>query len=198
VRAGGRRRLNLMFPMVSTVQEFDAARALLDAELEWAVRFGRDVPERLRVGAMVETPSLALSVARLRGRADFLSVGTNDLMQFFYAADRDNARVSGRYDILSPPALSLLAQMREQADAAKLPITICGEAGGRPLEVLALVALGYRRLSMQPARVAPVKQLIRSMTLSQVAPLVNDAMVSGDESVREALAKVFEQLDLKN
>jgi phosphotransferase system, enzyme I, PtsP len=171
IRAAAGRSLRLMFPMVSTVEEFEAARQLLDNELEWAVKFGRDVPSRLEVGAMVETPSLAFSIDSLEGKADFLSVGTNDLMQFFFAADRDNARVAGRYDILSRPAMRLLRRMRERADAAGIPITVCGESAGRPIEALTLVLLGYRRLSMQAARVAPIKQMIRSM---DVAALTED------------------------
>ncbi|RYZ00024.1 MAG: phosphoenolpyruvate--protein phosphotransferase, partial [Alphaproteobacteria bacterium] len=168
IRASRGKTLRLMFPMVTTVEEFEAARRLLDSEMEWAIKFGRDLPNRLQVGAMVETPSLAFSIDQLKGKADFLSIGTNDLMQFFYAADRDNARLSGRYDILSRPAMRLMLQMRQRADEAGLPITVCGEAGGRPLEALALIALGYRRLSMQSARIAPIKLLVRSVDLSQL------------------------------
>jgi phosphotransferase system enzyme I (PtsP) len=197
IRGARRRTLRLMFPMVTTVEEFEAARRLLDSEMEWAIKFGRDLPDKLFVGAMVETPSLAFSIDSLRGKADFLSVGTNDLMQFFFAADRDNARVTHRYDILSRPAMRLLQEIRRQADEADLPITVCGESGGRPLEALALLGLGYRRLSMQAARVGPMKLLIRSIDLSELAPRVHGALENGASSLRDEMLSVARDFDLK-
>jgi phosphotransferase system enzyme I (PtsP) len=186
-----------MFPMVTTVEEFEAARRLLDSEMEWAVKFGRDLPDKLYVGAMVETPSLAFSIDSLKGKADFLSIGTNDLMQFFFAADRDNARLTGRYDILSRPAMRLMQRMRQRADEAGLPITVCGEAGGRPLEALALIALGYRRLSMQASRIAPIKLLVRSIDVSQMAPRVQEALQSGDQTIRNAMLSIAQDSGVK-
>jgi phosphotransferase system enzyme I (PtsP) len=197
IRASVRRPLHLMFPMVTTVEEFDEARKLVDREVEWSVERGFDLPSAIKVGAMVETPSLAFSIDSLKGKADFLSVGTNDLMQFFFAADRDNTRVSGRYDILSRPALRLLQRMRQRADEAKLPITVCGESAGRPLEALMLMALGYRRLSMQAARVAPIKRLARSIDLAKVAPRVQGAMDAGDAALRNELLSISNEFDLK-
>lgn len=197
IRASRGKTLRLMFPMVTTVEEFEAARRLLDSEMEWAIKFGRDLPNRLKVGAMVETPSLAFSIDQLKGKADFLSIGTNDLMQFFFASDRDNARLSGRYDILSRPAMRLLLQMRQRADDASLPITVCGEAGGRPLEALALIALGYRRLSMQSARIAPIKLLVRSVDLSQLAPRVQAALEGGEPNVRKAMQDIARDFGVK-
>jgi phosphotransferase system, enzyme I, PtsP len=203
IRASRQRSLRLMFPMVATVEEFEAARRLLDSEMEWAVKFGRDLPDKLFVGAMVETPSLAFSIDQLKGKADFLSVGTNDLMQFFFAADRDNARLTGRYDVLSRPALRLLLRMRQRADEAELPITICGEVAGRPLEALTLVGLGYRRLSMQASRIAPIKLLVRSLDLSKLAPRVQAVLedggqlIRGDQSIRNAMLSIAQDLGLK-
>ncbi|HOZ28688.1 MAG TPA: peptidase, partial [Hyphomonadaceae bacterium] len=197
IRASRGKTLRLMFPMVTTVEEFEAARRLLDSEMEWAIKFGRDLPNKLQVGAMVETPSLAFSIDQLKGKADFLSIGTNDLMQFFFAADRDNARLSGRYDILSRPAMRLLLRMRQRADEAELPITVCGEAGGRPLEALALIALGYRRLSMQSARIAPIKLLIRSVDVSQLAPRVQAALDGGEQSVRTTMLAIANDFGVK-
>jgi phosphotransferase system, enzyme I, PtsP len=197
IRASRGKSLRLMFPMVTTVEEFEAARRLLDSEMEWAVKFGRDLPNKLYVGAMVETPSLAFSIDSLKGKADFLSVGTNDLMQFFFAADRDNARLSGRYDILSRPALRLLLRMRQRADEAALPITVCGEAGGRPLEALTLMGLGYRRLSMQSARIAPIKLLARSVDIARLTPRVEALLQGGDLPLREAMLKIAKDLAVK-
>jgi phosphotransferase system enzyme I (PtsP) len=199
IRASRNRELRLMFPMVATVEEFEAARRLLDSEMEWAVKFGRDLPDRLYVGAMVETPSLAFSIDSLKGKADFLSVGTNDLMQFFFAADRDNARLTGRYDILSKPALRLLQRMQQRAEEADLPITICGESAGRPLEALTLIALGYRRLSMQASRIAPVKLLIRSVDVSKLTKEVQAVLDSKDqgEPIRNSILSIAIGLGLK-
>ncbi len=197
IRASRGKTLRLMFPMVTTVEEFEAARRLLDSEMEWAIKFGRDLPNKLQVGAMVETPSLAFSIDSLKGKADFLSIGTNDLMQFFFAADRDNARLSGRYDILSRAAMRLLLRMRQRADEAELPVTVCGEAAGRPIEALALIALGYRRLSMQSARIAPIKLLVRSVDLSNMAPRVQAALDAGEQSVRKTLLGIADDFGVK-
>ncbi len=196
IRAARGGTLRLMFPMVATVEEFEDARKLLDAEMDWAVKFGRDLPNRVLVGAMVETPSLAFSIDSLKGKADFLSVGTNDLMQFFFAADRDNARVTSRYDILSRPALRLLLRMRQRADEAGLPITVCGESAGRPLEALMLIGLGYRRLSMQASRIAPMKLLIRSVDMSALAPRVQAAVEGGEGTIRNQMLSVAHEFDL--
>ncbi len=197
IRASRGKTLRLMFPMVTTVEEFEAARRLLDSEMEWAIKFGRDLPNKLQVGAMVETPSLAFSIDSLKGKADFLSIGTNDLMQFFFAADRDNARLSGRYDILSRAAMRLLLRMRQRADEAELPVTVCGEAAGRPIEALALIALGYRRLSMQSARIAPIKLLVRSVDLSNMEPRVQAALDAGEQSVRKTLLGIADDFGVK-
>jgi phosphotransferase system enzyme I (PtsP) len=197
IRGAKGRALRLMFPMVTTVEEFEAARRLLDSELEWAVKFGRDVPEKLFVGAMVETPSLAFSIDGLKGKADFLSVGTNDLMQFFYATDRDNPRVANRYDILNRPAMRLLKQVCAAADAAALPITICGESAGRPLEALMLMGLGFRRLSMQAARVAPMKRLIRDLSMDDLAREVHAVAERPDGSARDGIQRLVSDLGLQ-
>jgi signal transduction protein with GAF and PtsI domain len=182
IRASRGKTLRLMFPMVTTVEEFEAARRLVDSEMEWAIKFGRDLPNKLKVGAMVETPSLAFSIDSLKGKADFLSIGTNDLMQFFFAADRDNARLSGRYDLLSRPAMRLLQRMRQRADEADLPITVCGEAGGAPARGFgpdrAWLSAGYpcslrasRRSSCWSAR----------STCRALAPRVQAALDSGEQ-----------------
>ena len=104
-----------------------------------------------------------LEHSRLKGRADFLSIGTNDLMQYFFAADRGNARVSDRYDILSPPALGLLQRIREDADEAGIPVWICGKASAHPLEAAAFAALGFTRLSMPAAGIGRVKKMLLSL-----------------------------------
>jgi phosphotransferase system enzyme I (PtsP) len=138
---------------------------------------------------MVEAPALAWCIPDLKDRADFLSIGTNDLMQYFFAADRGNARVSERYDILSPAALRFLKRIREDADNAGLQVSICGEAAGRPLEAIAFAALGFRRLSMPASGIGPVKRLILSLDAGDAALAVARLMRSDSPTIRSELTE---------
>ncbi|MGE0741354.1 MAG: phosphoenolpyruvate--protein phosphotransferase [Hyphomonadaceae bacterium] len=189
INAAAGRRLRIMFPLVTTVAEFDAARALVDRELDWRRKHGGGAPAHVEVGVMVEAPALAWSIPALKGRADFLSIGTNDLMQYFFAADRGNARVSDRYDILSTAALRLLKRIREDAHAAGLQISICGEAAGRPLEALAFTALGFRRLSMPASGIGPVKRLILSLDASAASAAIERMLRRESASIRGELTE---------
>jgi phosphotransferase system, enzyme I, PtsP len=189
INAAAGRRLRVMFPLVTTVSEFDAARALVDRELAWGRDHGRKAPSLVEIGVMVEAPALAWSIPDLKGRVDFISIGTNDLMQYFFAADRGNARVSERYDILSAPALRFLKRIREDADAAGLQVSICGEAAGRPLEAIAFAALGFRRLSMPASGVGPVKRLILSLDAREAATAVARMMRYDMPTIRGELTE---------
>jgi phosphotransferase system enzyme I (PtsP) len=189
INAAAGRRLRVMFPLVTTVSEFDAARALADRELEWGRAHGRKPPSLVEIGVMVEAPALAWSIPDLKGRVDFISIGTNDLMQYFFAADRGNARVSERYDILSAPALRFLKRIREDADAAGLQVSICGEAAGRPLEAIAFAALGFRRLSMPASGVGPVKRMILSLDVREAATAVARMMRYDMPTIRGELTE---------
>jgi phosphotransferase system enzyme I (PtsP) len=162
ISAADGRELRVMFPLVASVDEFRAARALVDTELAWAQKRGRPSPSSLRVGAMIEAPSLVWHLDALLPMTDFVSVGTNDLLQYMFAADRGNPRVSDRYDPLSPPALRALAAIQAACVETGTPVSVCGEMAGRPLEAFVLVALGYDRLSMPPAGVGPVKRMVLS------------------------------------
>ncbi|MEJ0060990.1 MAG: phosphoenolpyruvate--protein phosphotransferase [Terricaulis sp.] len=189
INAAVGRTLRVMFPLVTIVEEFDAARALVDRELEWARSHGRKGPAKVEVGVMVEAPALAFSIPALKGKADFLSIGTNDLMQYFFAADRGNARVSDRYDLLSSPALRFLERIRKDADEAGLPLSICGEAAGRPLEAMAFVALGFTRLSMPASGIGPVKRLMLSLDVRTASETLAELMKSPRASIRSELAE---------
>lgn len=162
IRAAMGRPLRIMFPMVATVDEFRQARGFVDQEIAWAHRRGRPAPERLDVGAMIEAPSLLWHLDALLPMTDFVSVGTNDLMQYLFAADRGNPLVADRYDPLSPPALRALKTIQKACADSGTPVSICGEIAGRPLEAFALTALGFDRLSMPPAGIGPVKQMVLS------------------------------------
>src|SRR5262249_29853379 len=160
LRAAAGRDLKVMFPMIAAVQEFDEAKALVERELTHLRRHGHKLPERVAIGTMVEVPSLLYQLDELLDRVDFLSVGSNDLMQFFYAVDRGNSRVSGRFDALSVPVLRALRDIAERGHAHNKPVTLCGELASKPIGALALVALGYRSLSLSPSAVGPVKALL--------------------------------------
>jgi len=162
IKAAMGRSLRIMFPLVASVDEFRAARALVEQEVAWAQRRGRVAPSRLDVGAMIEAPALLWHLDALLPMTDFVSVGTNDLMQYLFAADRGNPRVADRYDNLSPPALRALKQIQQACADTGTPVSVCGEMAGRPLEAFALVALGFEALSMPPAGVGPVKQMVLS------------------------------------
>jgi len=169
------------------VDEFRAARALVDHEVAWAQRRGRKPPSRLDVGAMIEAPSMIWHLDSLLPMTDFVSVGTNDLMQYLFAADRGNPRVADRYDPLSPPMLRALEGIQRACAESGTPVSVCGEMAGRPLEALALVALGYERLSMPPAGMGPVKQMVLSCDREAARRGVSTLLKSKSGSVRHEM-----------
>ncbi|HJO64381.1 MAG TPA: phosphoenolpyruvate--protein phosphotransferase [Sphingomonas sanguinis] len=163
IEAGAGRTLHVMFPMVSEAWEFDEAKALFEAQRAWLGSRGRRLPLEVRYGAMLEVPALAEQLDLILPNVDFLSIGTNDLTQFLFAADRANPKLAERYDWLSPSILRFLRRVVEPARAAGVRVGVCGEMGGRPLEAMALIGLGIDRLSITPAAVGPVKAMIRSL-----------------------------------
>jgi phosphotransferase system enzyme I (PtsP) len=160
LRAASGRSLKLMFPMDAVVEEFDKAKALVEVELTHLRRHGHELPERVEIGTMVEVPSLLFQLDELLERVDFISVGSNDLMQFLYAADRGNPQVSERFDPLSTPVLRALKDIADKAKKHGKPATLCGELASQPIGALALAILGYRTLSLTPSAVGPVKALL--------------------------------------
>jgi len=187
IRAASGRPLHVMFPLVSEVAEFDAARALLDDEVERARRRGDPVPSRIHAGAMLEVPSLYFQLPQLLDRVDFLSVGSNDLVQFLFACDRGNPRVSGRYDVLSPPVLLFLREVVACCDEAGVPVSLCGEMAGEPLEAMALIGLGFRRLSMPPRAIGAIRHMIRMLDTVALESAMAPVYGAADHSVREIL-----------
>jgi phosphotransferase system enzyme I (PtsP) len=190
--AAAGRRLNFMFPMVADVTEFLAARALLDKEVARAERLGRDLPSAIRVGAMLEVPSLAWQLTSLLPEVDFVSIGSNDLIQFFFAWDRNNPRIAGHYDVLSPAVLSFLGDSIGKCNRAGVPVSLCGEMAGHPLEAMALIGLGLGSLSMSPASIGPVKMMIRSLDTVALVSFMKTLFDRPDRSVRDALGKFAE------
>ncbi|MGA0607536.1 phosphoenolpyruvate--protein phosphotransferase [Phenylobacterium sp. VNQ135] len=196
IAAARGRPLRIMFPLVASCDEFRAARALVDTEVAWALRRGRPAPSRLDVGAMIEAPSLIWHLDALLPMTDFVSVGTNDLMQYLFAADRGNPRVADRYDMLSPPALRALEAIQRACAETGTPVSICGELAGRPLEAFTLVALGFERLSMSPAGIGPVKQMVLSCDREAARRGVSALLKSGAGSVRNEIETLARKLYL--
>jgi phosphotransferase system enzyme I (PtsP) len=194
IAASRGRPLRIMFPLVASVDEFRAARALTDHELAWAERRGRASPSRVDVGAMIEAPALVWHLDALLPMTDFVSVGTNDLIQYLFAADRGNPRVADRYDPLSPPALRALKQIRDMCAESGTPVSVCGEMAGRPLEAFALVALGFEALSMPPAGIGPVKQMVLSCDREAARRGVEALLRAGQGSVRNELETLARKL----
>jgi phosphotransferase system enzyme I (PtsP) len=162
------RDLNIMFPMIAEVDEFLRAKELVSREVERLKRTGRNGPRKLRLGTMIEVPSLLFQLPQLLKHVDFVSVGTNDLVQFFFASDRGNPRLGERYDVLSVAVLRAMADVASQCRVRNIPATVCGEMAGRPLEAMALIAIGYRILSMPPSSLGPVKAMIRSLHVGRL------------------------------
>ena len=189
LRAASGRSLRLMFPMIAAVHEFDAAKELVERELTYLRRHNHKLPERVEVGTMVEVPSLLYQLDELLDRVDFLSVGSNDLAQFLFAADRGNPRVSSRFDDLSIPMLRVLQHIAERAEAHSKPVTLCGEMASKTVSALALIALGYRQLSLVPSAIGPVKAMALELDADKAAMLVRTLIghKNGCGSIREEL-----------
>ncbi len=195
--AAAGRELRVMFPMIATVDEFRAARELVDVECAWARRRGRELPALLRVGAMIECPSLLWHLDALLPLTDFVSIGTNDLFQYMFAADRTNPLVSDRYDPLSPPALRALAEIQRKCADTGTPVSVCGELAGRPLEAFALLALGFTRLSAPAGGVGPVKRMILSTDLAAARRGLPGLLGSSSASVRGELETLARKLNVQ-
>ncbi|WP_442854110.1 phosphoenolpyruvate--protein phosphotransferase [Brevundimonas sp. Root1279] len=194
--AAAGRELRVMFPMIATVDEFRAARELVDVEIAWARRRGRALPALLRVGAMIECPSLLWHLDALLPLTDFVSIGTNDLFQYMFAADRTNPLVSDRYDPLSPPALRALAEIQKKCADTGTPVSVCGELAGRPLEAFALLTLGYTRLSAPAGGVGPVKRMILSADLPAARRGMANLLGSSAGSIRGELESLARKLNV--
>jgi phosphotransferase system enzyme I (PtsP) len=188
LEAAAGRMLNVMFPMVSEPWEYDEARDLFEAQREWMRARGKKLPVEIRYGAMLEVPALAEMLDLLLPKLDFLSIGTNDLTQFLFAADRANPKLAERYDWLSPAILRFLARVQVPVAAAGKPLAVCGEMGGRPLEAMALIGLGIDRLSITPAAVGPIKAMVRSLDRAALMTKMQTLLIEAPRDMRGALA----------
>lgn len=187
LRAAADKELNVMFPMISTCEEFLEAKETLMLEYEREKQRGRPTAAKVNVGIMIEVPSLLFQLDEILQQVDFISVGTNDLYQFVFACDRGNPRLTARYDVLSAPFLKLMKMIVDKAGQYKVYCSVCGEMASNPLEAMALIGLGYRNLSVSGAAYANVKKMIMSMKNEDVADYVRSLLKSAKTSIRPQL-----------
>jgi len=188
IRASGGCELNVMLPMAAEVEEIEAAKEILNKEVERERAQGNLLPVKVRLGAMIEVPSLVFQLSRLFSCVDFLSVGTNDLFQFFYAIDRKGyPKLSDRHDVLTPTFLHLLKSIQDQCKEAQIPLSICGEMAGRPLEALALIGLGYRTLSMSAVAIPVIRNIIRNLSCQEISDYMSTICAHPHGSIRQSL-----------
>jgi phosphotransferase system enzyme I (PtsP) len=181
------KNLNVMFPMVSEPWEFDAAKQVFDHQVAYLRKLKRKLPETINYGAMLEVPSLAEMLDVLIPKLSFISIGTNDLTQFLFAADRANPKLAERYDWVSPAILRFLARVVQATAGHQVELGVCGEMGGRRLEALALIGLGIRRLSITPAAVGPIKELVRKVDTAEIGAAMKRWLASPPPDMRVAL-----------
>jgi phosphotransferase system enzyme I (PtsP) len=193
LRATAGQELRLLLPMVTAVGEVDMARALIERELDLLRRRGVSGPVEVLLGVMIEVPSLLYELDALLPRVDFVSVGSNDLLQYFFAADRNNPRVSARYDSLAAAPLRALGAIADAAKRHDRPLSLCGEMAGRPLEAMALIGLGYRSISMAPASIGPVKSMVLSLDAGGLRDWLEEVLPSGEGSLRAQLKRFAEE-----
>ncbi len=190
LKAAGGRELRIMLPMVTELSEIRQAREIIDREVRHLSRFAYRLPTRLKLGAMIEVPSLLWQLDELMQAVDFVSVGSNDLFQFVMASDRGSARLSGRFDPLNTAFLRVLKQIAEAGERAHTPVTLCGELAGRPISAMALIGVGFRSISMAAASIGPVKSMLRELDVSDLTPVLADALAkpAGRADIRALLA----------
>jgi phosphotransferase system, enzyme I, PtsP len=177
----------LMFPMIATIAELLEAKDILQMEIDRCQRHGLPLPKKLQVGLMLEVPSLIWQVPGLLPHIDFLSIGSNDLLQYFFAADRTNALVSRRYDPLSPAFLLLIREMVAMCNTASKPLSVCGEMASRPLEAMTLLGLGVRKLSIAPNAFVAVKRVVRSTDTQVLSDYLSTQLLRPEPSLRQKL-----------
>ena len=197
LEAAAGRTLNVMFPMISEPWEFDVAHALFEEQRRWLIERRKMMPNVIRYGAMLEVPALAEVLDVLLPKLDFLSIGTNDLTQFLFAADRAHPKLAERYDWLSVAILRFLNRVVRTCEAASVPVGVCGEMGGRTLEAMALLGLGLKRLSITPASVGPVKAMIHSVELAPLAAFMQQMLADAPADPRARLLAYAEQAKIE-
>jgi phosphotransferase system enzyme I (PtsP) len=189
LRAAADRELSVMLPFIADIFEFLAAKQLIGKEIAHAERHGHRLPAQIRLGVMIEVPAIVYQLDALLPLVDFNSVGSNDLFQFLFAADRENDRVARRFDPLSPAALRVLQEIAAKAKEHGVDFGLCGEMAGRPIEAMALIGLGYRSISMAPASIGPVKAMVLSANAKKLRQFVTELTAKNNGNIRRELAE---------
>lgn len=193
IRAAQGKDLHIMFPMVSEYVEFELAKKIVHQEIERELSFNRIVPSSLQCGITLEVPSLAWQLPKFIQRVDFISIGSNDLFQFFFAADRCNPSLHNRYDVLSPAFLSFLKYILDVCKEHEKPLSLCGEMASRPLEAFALIALGFRTLSLNPSCFSAVKKMILNLDIKKASLFLEPLLLSSVHSLRKKIRRHAQQ-----
>lgn len=191
------RDLHVMFPMIAEVSELKRCKQIVNKELKRLEKHGRTPPKNIYVGCMLEIPALVYQLEALSKEVDFLSLGTNDLMQFFFACDRSTPALSGRYDMLAPQALRFLKTIEDTCRQLDVPISVCGEMGGQPLEFVALMGLGFRKFSVSPGAVGRIKRVIRQLDMPAIEDFISVAIESNQRTIRDSLANFMRDRGVK-
>jgi len=187
IRAAAGQELNVMFPMISDLDEFLEAKETFMYAYEREKKEGKPLPKKVHLGLMIEVPSVVFQLREILKHCDFISIGTNDLYQFFFACDRGNSRLNGRYDVLSAPFLNLMKKIIKEANEAGVLCSVCGEMASNPLDAMALIGLGFRNLSVSSASYGKVKAMIRSMSVKGVEDYLNNILSSSRRTLRPQL-----------
>lgn len=187
IRASSGADLHIMFPFIADLEEYDDINAILDRELERAKVEGYRLPRQVRRGSMIEIPSILYQLDALFKRVDFVSIGSNDLLQFLFACDRGSEKLSGRYDPLSPFFLRIMREVAHKAQAAGVEVGFCGAMAARPLEAMALIGCGLRHISMPISAVGPVKSMICALPLARLEEAMEGWLARDMHSVRSDL-----------
>ncbi|MEO1198463.1 MAG: phosphoenolpyruvate--protein phosphotransferase [Pseudomonadota bacterium] len=196
IRAAAGADLRIMFPMITDMSEFRSARKIIEDERERAIARGREPPRSIRTGAMIEVPNLLFQLDTLVTEADFVSVGSNDLLQFMFALDRTNTRVADRFDTMSASVLRALKSITDAGDRHGKSVTLCGELAGRPLEAMALLGLGYRAVSMAPSAIGPVKSMLLALDVGALSREMDEWLDDGATDIRARLAAFAKRHDI--
>ncbi|RUU70033.1 peptidase, partial [Mesorhizobium sp. M7A.T.Ca.TU.009.01.1.2] len=192
LKASGGRELKLMLPMVTELGEIAQAREIIDREVRHLSRFAHHLPTSLKLGAMLEVPSLLFQLDELMKAVDFVSVGSNDLFQFVMAVDRGNTQLANRFDTLSAPFLRVLKQIADAGVRNNTPVTLCGELAGKPISAMALIGLGFRSISMSPASIGPVKAMLTELPLDELKAFFDDNLMAPAQGLpMRALLQAF-------
>ncbi|MFO0070003.1 MAG: putative PEP-binding protein, partial [Alphaproteobacteria bacterium] len=150
---------------------------------------GTTAPSEVRLGSMLEIPSLLFQLPELMERVDFVSIGSNDLLQLLFACDRGSSRMTARYDPLHPAVLRAVRLVAEAARPRGVTVGFCGELSTRPIDAMALIAMGLRSLSMPPSAVGPVKAMIRTLDTRVLAGFLDYTMAEPVTSLRPSLER---------